>query len=84
MEEVTMPAIPVLARIEAHLHDHELIAFNALLEHLIIAHYEGEGDTLIRAAKGDGDIADDMLLSVCHMHAAARRSMRERNMPEAA
>lgn len=78
-----MPAIPMLARIEAHLRDHELIAFNALLEHLIIAHYEREDDVLMRAANDDEDLAEDMLLGLCHLHAAARRAMRERNMPEA-
>ncbi len=74
----------MLARIEAHLRDHELIAFNALLEHLIIAHYEREDD--VRSAQPTTPTKtspSDMLLGLCHLHAAARRAMRERNMPEA-
>jgi hypothetical protein len=71
-----------MARIETHLYDHQLVALNGLLEKLLIGHYESESNTLIDAAEGDEDLAGDMLTSICHVHAAARRAMRERGFIE--
>lgn len=79
-----MPAIPVLARIEAHMRDDELIALNGLFEQLLITHYEAGRNLFLTAAQGNVALAADMLNSACLMHTAARRAMRERNIPEAA
>ncbi|OZI26834.1 hypothetical protein CAL26_05845 [Bordetella genomosp. 9] len=79
-----MPAIPVMARIEAHLSDAQLVAFNGLMERLIVAHYENASTWFLDAAQGEKDLATDMLNAVCLVHVAARHAMLERNMPEAA
>ncbi|SAI47592.1 Uncharacterised protein [Bordetella ansorpii] len=79
-----MPAIPIMARVEAHMYDHQLIALNGLLERLLIAHYETTDSPFHGAADGDSDLAADMLEGACQLHVAARRAMRERDMLEAA
>ena len=72
------------ARIEVHMGDDELIAVNALLERLLIANYGANPDLFMLLADGDEAMASDMLSGTCLIHAAARRVMRDRNMPEAA
>ncbi len=73
-----------MAHVELFLGDDELIAFNALLEKLIVANYGGRPDLFLTMADGDQTLASDMLSGACLFHMAARRVMRARNMPEAA
>ncbi|CAM5287061.1 hypothetical protein [Eoetvoesiella caeni] len=72
------------ARVEVHMGDDELIAVNALLERLLITNYGANPGLLMLLADGDEAMAADMLSGTCLIHAAARRVMRDRNMPEAA
>jgi hypothetical protein len=79
-KEYTMPAISVMARIETHMEDTQLIAFVGMLEHLLVAHFEHKSPIFAEASKGDADLAHDMRNGVCSAHVAARRAMRERNL----
>ncbi|CAM3827930.1 hypothetical protein [Castellaniella denitrificans] len=72
------------AHVEVFLSDDDLIAFNVLLEKLIVANYGGQRDLFLSLADGDQSMASDMLTGACLFHMASRRVMRERNMPEAA
>lgn len=73
-----------MARVEVYLADEDLIAFNALLEKLVVANYGDQRGLFLSLADGDQSMASDMLTGACMFHMAARRVMRERNMPEAA
>lgn len=75
-----MPAIPVLARLEAHMSDIQLIALLKLAEQLLVQHFEQGGTVFVVAADGETDLAQDMREAVCQLHVAARRAMRERNL----
>ncbi|NYT62399.1 hypothetical protein H0A66_08750 [Alcaligenaceae bacterium] len=77
-------AVRAQVRIEVHMGDDELIAVNALLERLLIANYGANPGLLMLLADADEVMAADMLSGACLIHAAARRVMRDRNMPEAA
>lgn len=75
-----MPAIPVLARVEAHMSDTQLIALCKLMEQLLVQHFEQGAAVFVIAAEGEQVLANDMRDAACQVHAATRRAMRERDM----
>lgn len=75
-----MPAIPVHARIETHMNDEELKALSKLTEYLVRGAYKPGQPLFLTAADGDADMSDHMLTAACALHAAAVRTLRERNL----
>jgi len=77
-----MPAIPTLARIEAYMTDDQLVALLPLLDYLVndddspIDQFDG----WFAAADLRADAACAMSDAVYELRAAARRTMRERNL----
>jgi len=74
-----MPAIPVHARIETHMNDEEVKALAQLTEYLVRGAYE-PGHSLFLTAAGDAAMSGHMLTAACAVHAAAMRTLRERNL----
>lgn len=73
-----MPAIPVYARLEAHMHDDELVALREFLGHAIVCHYGTNHSPLVRAAAGNQLHADKMLRACKAIHRAAEQAIKER------
>lgn len=75
-----MPAIPVHARIETHMNDDEVKALAKLTEYLVRGAYEPGQSLFLTAADGDSAMSGHMLTAACAVHAAAMRTLRERNL----
>lgn len=75
-----MPAISVIARLEAHMDDQELIAISNFLKYAIAGHYEHGQSMFLDAAKGDSTVSGHMLTGACTLFAAAQRAISERNL----
>ena len=75
-----MPAIPVHARIETHMNDDEVKALAKLTEYLVRGAYEPGQSLCLTAADGDSAMSGHMLTAACAVHAAAMRTLRERNL----
>ncbi|KNY05604.1 hypothetical protein AKG08_24780 [Achromobacter piechaudii] len=75
-----MPAIPVHARIETHINDDEVRALAKLTEYLVRGFYEPGQSLFLTAAAGDAVMSGHMLTAACAVHAAAMRTLRERNL----
>lgn len=74
-----MPAIPVHARIEAHLTDQELGALREFLYHAITLHQAGvDPSPLVRAAGGNQMGASVMLSACREVYQAISRAQDER------
>ena len=79
-KELNMPAIPVHARIETHMNDDEVKALATLTGYLVRGFYEPGQSLFFTAAAGDMVTSGHMLTAVCAVHAAAMRTLRERNL----
>jgi len=77
---MNMPAIPVHARIETHMNDDEVKALAKLTEYLVRGAYEPGQSLFLTAAAGDAVMSGHMLTAACTVHAAAMRTLRERNL----
>lgn len=75
-----MPAIPVDARLEAHMNDDELKALAALMEYLVRGAYAPGQSLFLTAAGGDAKVSGHMLTAACSIYADAMRALRERNL----
>lgn len=75
-----MPAIPVHARIETHMNDDEVKALAKLTEYLVRGAYEPGQSLFLTAAAGDAAMSGHMLTAACAVHAAAMRTIRERDL----
>ena len=75
-----MPAIPVHARIETHMSDDEVKALATLTEYLVRGAYEPGQSLFLSASAGDAVLSGHMLTAACAVHAAAMRTLRERNL----
>lgn len=75
-----MPAIPVHARVETHINDDEVKALAMLTEYLVRGFYEPGQSLFLAAAAGDAVMSGHMLTAACAVHAAAMRTLRERNL----
>lgn len=75
-----MPAISVIARVEAHMEDQELMAVADFLKYAIAGHYDHAQSLFLEAAKGDALTSGHMLTGTCTLYAAAQRAIRERNL----
>lgn len=75
-----MPAIPVHARIEIHMNDDEVKALAKLAAFLVRGAYEPGQSLFLTAAGGDAVMSGHMLTAACAVHAAAMRTLRERNL----
>lgn len=72
-------ATNLMATIEAHMHDHVVVALDGLVQQLLIQHYETADSPFLRAADGDTDLAHDMVIGACMLHVAARKTIRARS-----
>ncbi|MCD0498558.1 hypothetical protein LP085_17000 [Achromobacter sp. MY14] len=75
-----MPAISVHARIETHMNDDEVKALAKLTEYLVRGAYEHGQSLFLTAAAGNAAVSGHMLTATCAVHAAAMRTLRERNL----
>lgn len=75
-----MPAIPVHARIETHMNDDEVKALAKLTEYLVRGAYQPGQSLFLTAAAGDAAMSGHMLTATCAVHAAATRTLRERDL----
>ena len=75
-----MPAIPVHARIETHMSDYEVKALATLTEYILRGAYEPGQSLFLTASAGDAVLSGQMLTAACAVHAAAMRTLRERNL----
>lgn len=75
-----MPAIPVNARMETHMNDDEVRALAKLTKYLVRGAYEPGQSLFLTAAAGDAVMSGHMLTAACAVHAAAIRTLRERNL----